>query len=913
MAIIFIDNKPYEVTSGKNMLEVCLTLGFDLPYFCWHPALGSIGACRQCAVKVYKDADDKKGRLIMSCMEPVTDKQRISIIDLEAKEFREHVIEWLMTNHPHDCAVCDEGGSCHLQDMTVMTGHNYRQFKYKKRTYKNQYLGPFVNHEMNRCIQCYRCVRFYKDTAGGNDLDAFGSRNKVYFGRAEDGVLESEFSGNLTEICPTGVFTDKTLKEHYTRKWDLTMAPSVCHHCSLGCNTIAGERYGELRVIMNRYHGEVNGYFICDRGRYGYQHVTAPDRIRRPRLAGKDVNRQQALEEVARLCAPGSKVIGIGSPRASLQSNFALKTLVGKDNFYHGVSDEEHRLTELAIRIMKDGSVEAATIKDVEHADAVLVLGEDLTNTAPRLALAVRQAGKQSFLPSINRMGVPSWNDAAVREIIQDKTGAVFVATLETTKLDDIASETYRGAPDDLARFGQAIAHLMEETVPEVQGLSSETRSAVERIAVALLRADRPVIISGTSSANQSIMKAAANIAWALHKKNAHTRLAYTFSECNSLGLALMGGRRLDSAFDAVRNGHADTVIIMENDLYRHSRKDVADKVLSQCKQVIVFDCLPNETVQKASIVIPAGTFAESDGTLVNNEGRAQRFFQVFESGNDIQESWRSILNIGDFVSHPKLMKWKNFEELTSALAEEEPMLSGVDQVSPPANFRVAGQRIPREPHRYSGRTSMQANINVSEPKPAEDNDSGLSYTMEGYRGIPPSSMIPFFWSPGWNSVQSVNKYQQEVGGPLTGGDPGLRMVHASIASAKFFTDIPEAFKPMSGRLWIVPVHHIFGSDELSARSAVLQERIPQPYLLISEASRVELDIRENELLSFEIAGRTHSLPLRFSNVLQKGIAALPIGLAGIPYVDLPAWALVKEHHTAKEWVTVNSNTKTNH
>lgn len=911
MATIFIDNKAYEVPTGRNMLETCLTLGFDLPYFCWHPALGSVGACRQCAVKVYKDADDKKGRLIMSCMEPVADKQRISIADPEAKEFRGHVIEWLMTNHPHDCAVCDEGGSCHLQDMTVMTGHNYRRFQYKKRTHQNQYLGPFINHEMNRCIQCYRCVRFYKDTAGGKDLDVFASRGNVYFGRSEEGVLENEFSGNLTEVCPTGVFTDKTLKEHYTRKWDLTMAPSVCHHCSLGCNTIAGERYGELRVIMNRYHGEVNGYFICDRGRYGYQHVGAPDRIRKARVGAQETDRQQALNEVARLCAPGSKVIGIGSPRASLQSNFALKTLVGKDNFYHGVSDEEHRLTEFAIRILKDGSVEAATIKDVEHSDAVLVLGEDLTNTAPRLALAVRQAGKQTFLPSINKIGVPSWNDAAVREVIQDKTGAIFIATLEPTKLDDCASAVYRAAPDDLGRFGQAIAHLMEESVPEVQGLGSGTLDMVEQIAVALLRADRPVIISGTSLANQSVMKAAANIAWALHKKNSHARLAFTFSECNSMGLALMGGRRLDSAFDAVRNGHADTVIIMENDMYRHSRKELADKILSQCKHVIVFDCLQNATVQKATVVVPAGTFAESDGTMVNNEGRAQRFFQVFEPGNDIQESWRSILNIGDLCSHPKLMKWKNFEELTKALSEEEPLLVGVDKVSPPADFRIAGQRVPREPHRYSGRTAMQANIQVSEPKPPEDHDSALSYTMEGYHGVPPSSMIPFFWSPGWNSVQSVNKYQQEVGGPLSGGDPGIRLIHSSTDSPRFFTDIPEAFKPMAGRLWLLPAHHIFGSEELSAHSAVLQERIPKAYLLISEASRVEMDIREGEFLSFEVAGRTYSLPLQFSVTLPKGIAVLPEGLDGIPYVDLPSWALVKEHRMA-EAVSVNGNSKNN-
>ena len=149
----------------------------------------------------------------MSCMTPAAEGTRISIDDPEAAEFRAGIIEGLMLNHPHDCPVCDEGGECHLQDMTVMTGHDYRRYEFDKRTFRNQNLGPLVNHEMNRCIQCYRCVRYYRDYAGGDDLNAFASRNTVFFGRHEDGVLENEFSGNLVEVCPTGVFTDKTLKQ----------------------------------------------------------------------------------------------------------------------------------------------------------------------------------------------------------------------------------------------------------------------------------------------------------------------------------------------------------------------------------------------------------------------------------------------------------------------------------------------------------------------------------------------------------------------------------------------------------------------------------------------------------------------------------------------------------------------------
>ena len=167
MATVYVDKQPYEMNPKQNLLHGCLSLGMNLPYFCWHPALGSVGACRQCAVKQFKDEADTHGKIVMACMTPAAEGTRISIQDPEAAEFRAAIIEGLMLNHPHDCPVCDEGGECHLQDMTVMTGHDYRRYTFEKRTFRNQYLGPFVNHEMNRCIQCYRCVRFYREYAGG--------------------------------------------------------------------------------------------------------------------------------------------------------------------------------------------------------------------------------------------------------------------------------------------------------------------------------------------------------------------------------------------------------------------------------------------------------------------------------------------------------------------------------------------------------------------------------------------------------------------------------------------------------------------------------------------------------------------------------------------------------------------------
>src|SRR5690606_9028545 len=170
MPTIFIDGRPVEIQGNEHLLEALIEQGLNVPYFCWHPALGSVGACRQCAVTQYKDEHDTQGRIVMSCMTPAVEGMRIAIDDPASKAFRASVIEWMMTNHPHDCPVCDEGGECHLQDMTLMTGHAYRRFRFNKRTYTNQDLGPLVNHEMNRCIQCYRCVRYYRDFAGGTDL-----------------------------------------------------------------------------------------------------------------------------------------------------------------------------------------------------------------------------------------------------------------------------------------------------------------------------------------------------------------------------------------------------------------------------------------------------------------------------------------------------------------------------------------------------------------------------------------------------------------------------------------------------------------------------------------------------------------------------------------------------------------------
>jgi NADH-quinone oxidoreductase subunit G len=470
----------------------------------------------------------------------------------------------------------------------------------------------------------------------------------------------------------------------------------------------------------------------------------------------------------------------------------------------------------------------------------------------------------------------------------------LFTATVHATKLDEIATRANYATPQDVARLGFAVAHFLDNACKAPNEVSAKEQELAKAIADALSAAQRPIIISGTSCGSPEVIQAAANIAWVLNKKNKNAGIVLTLPECNSLGLALMKGKKLESAFEAVRNDKANTVFILENDLYRIGKEEKVNEFL-RSTNVVVLDHTHHATAKKATLTIPAGTFAESDGVIVSNEGRAQRFFQVYEATDVIQESWRWLINIGKACGNKTLSQWQNFDDITNAIALEETLLKNIDRVAPTIDNRINGQRVPREPHRYSGRTAMLANINVSEPKPHEDPDSSLSYTMEGYSGMPPSTMIPFFWSPGWNSIQAINKYQKEVGKALRGGDPGIRLFEPSTnGNAKYFNTVPEKFIPSPSQLLVVPLHHIFGSEQLSSHAAGVAKRIPEPYVVLCEEDASALKVEAGQSFSFEIDGQAYQLHVRISKGLPKGTLGLPYGLSKLPFVQLPAIAKIK-------------------
>ena len=868
MARVNIDGKDYDLPAGQNLLHACLSKRLDLPYFCWHPAMGSVGSCRLCAIIDYADEADQRGRLQMACTMPVRDGMRISIEATFAADFRKQVIEWLMQNHPHDCPVCEEGGECHLQDMTVMTGHSMRRYAGLKRTWQNQYLGPFVGHEMNRCITCYRCVRYYRDYAGGTDLDAFGSRSRMFFGRQEDGVLESEFAGNLVEVCPTGVFTDKPFSQAYSRKWDLQSAPSVCPNCAVGCNTFPAERYGQLKRIHNRYHGQLNGYFLCDRGRYGSHFVNHEKRIRHAGVRGSDgvfeaLGRDAVLEAV--VARSDAELIGIGSPRASLEANFALQQLVGADNFCPGLGEAEAAAVRAALDAYRGGGFRIPSLAEIEQADAVLVLGQDIANTAPRIALAVRQATRAATFDMAETAGIPEWQDAGVRGHGQSARSPLFIASVASTRIDELATRTSHGAPAQLARLGFDIADAIANAG------SGGTDDFAPATAQALAGAERPLVIAGTEACEPAIIEAATRIAHALKEQGRDVALALAPMEANSYGVAMLdGGLTLAAAVQRMQDGARG--LVLENDLHR--RLPAAQIELGNA---VVLDALETPTAEAAAIVLPAATYAEQTGTFVNYEARAQRFYQVFEPTEETAPSWRWIAAIGRLLGRDA--DWEHIDDLTAACATGE--FAPLAELAPGADFRVrANAKIPRQPHRYSGRTAMRAHINIHEPKAAVDEETPLAYSMEGENvGDQPGAVVPYVWSPGWNSNQSVFKFQQEVGGPLAGGDPGVCLLTGGERASKPAAATAPQEAASNGAYVAARVYHVFGSDELSGASAPILERTPAPFVLLNSADANQLQVAEGGGVVIDELGM--SAEVRLDDAVQRGVVGIAQGLPG--------------------------------
>lgn len=852
---IHLDGTAFEVDAGSNLLEALLKLKIDMPYFCWHPSLGSAGSCRQCAVLQYQNAEDTRGRLVMSCMTPVSEGMIVSMETERAVDFRATAIEAIMTNHPHDCPVCEEGGDCHLQDMTLMSGHINRQYPGTKRTHLNQYLGPLLNHEMNRCIGCYRCVRFYRDHCGGDDLNVFASRNRIYFGRVEPGVLQNEFSGNLAEVCPTGVFTDKTFSEHYTRKWDLQTAPSVCTNCSVGCNTYSAERDGMLRRITNRYNPQVNDHFLCDRGRFGYEYVNHSERLEKAWLRNDAEQKvdvltiKQAQSQLTQWFSDGDTV-AVGSARSSIENNAALLKLASSKHFYSPLSNAQNEQLQLLLNVYQHSDLSVLSLKQIEACDATLLVGDDPTHNAPRVALSIRQMTRNAGIAKAAKLGIKDWQDEAVRNIAQDLRSPLHIVSTHKGRLNDVAKQNCHLAPN------RQLALLLE-----VESLlnNADDKDIASKEAVSIFEdlqsAENPAII--TSVGDAQTLKVCLRIAQKLNKGGFYC----TTGQANALGLAALCQLSFDDLLTRLKDKPPSTLIVMETDLYRYTSDKLLDELLNQVEHIVVLEQHLTRTAQMADLVLPAASAFEAHGCWLNAEGRVQKSYSVMPNIESRQPSSVWLQTLTGMHDCNQVLSW-----LTQSNELFNPLDKYISQFS--GDFPIA-----RMPLRASSRTAIKADIDVKEYPPAKDSDSQMTFSQEGvpsFRQQTLDSQSPptGIWQPKWNSGQGINKSLDDE------TDIGIRLFdHTSPAEVDLNG---QTALVSSDGVKICAKANIYADDELASYSSSLQQLQDKAAALMSTEQANALGISTGQSVTVKDKLSSFELPCVIDDSVAQGVVLIP-------------------------------------
>lgn len=394
LVTLTVDGVEVSVPKGTQVIEAAFTAGADVPYFCYHPRLESVGACRMCLANVeLEQFGMRRAALMTTCNLQVQQGMVVKTDTPDVKKAQNGVLEFLLANHPLDCPICDRGGECPLQNMTVAYGPPTSRFIELKRHYvKALPISDNVVLDRERCITCMRCTRFADEIAGDGKIDLINRGSSSEIGPLAGKTFDSNFSGNTIEICPVGALTSRQFR-FKGRPWELKSADSVCSNCGNGCNISIGHRLGEIVRINGRTNEAVNEEWTCDKGKFGHGYVNSKERLTKPLLKNMSGHFVEiSWDEAMRILAERMKGIkashgeqslaAIGSTRATLEDNFLLVKLFKE---ILGTANVDHRLGNYPLWPMQ------TSIEELEHAKTIISVGMDLPNDQPIVYLRVHK------------------------------------------------------------------------------------------------------------------------------------------------------------------------------------------------------------------------------------------------------------------------------------------------------------------------------------------------------------------------------------------------------------------------------------------------------------------------------------------------------------------------------------------
>ncbi|HLF69470.1 MAG TPA: 2Fe-2S iron-sulfur cluster-binding protein, partial [Actinomycetota bacterium] len=379
-----IDDQVIDTLPGRMLIDVAEEHGVFVPRFCYHPGLESVAACRMCLVEI----EGGKRPLEPACATQIAQGMVVHTKSETAEAAQKAVLEMLLINHPLDCPICDRGGECPLQDQTMAFGPGTSRYMEEKRHFKKPLpISDLVLLDRERCVLCWRCVRFCDEVSGDRFIDLMDRGSHTQINIAEEKPFDSYFSGNTIQICPVGALTSSSYR-FLSRPWDLKKSSTVCSHCSVGCPISLEHRDGEVLRAQALPNEEVNSFWNCDKGRFGHRYVSHPERLRSPSVRQpsgmKPASWTVALDRIANTlknisASSGPQAIGlIGGSRATNEDLYAAATFfretIGTNNLDFRTFDADFPYEHLAVAGFAGST---ASLNDLDDAGVILWVGPD--------------------------------------------------------------------------------------------------------------------------------------------------------------------------------------------------------------------------------------------------------------------------------------------------------------------------------------------------------------------------------------------------------------------------------------------------------------------------------------------------------------------------------------------------------
>ncbi|TMB76046.1 MAG: NADH-quinone oxidoreductase subunit NuoG, partial [Chloroflexi bacterium] len=648
-----IDDIPVAVPPGTLVWAAAREAGIEVPIYCYHPKMPPLGACRMCFVEIEKMPKPPQ----TACTTPVSEGMIVHTKTEKVLKARRGTLEFLLINHPLDCPICDKGGECDLQDFTLRHGPGGTRFDQPKRHYQKPIpVSDRVMLDRERCILCQRCTRFSSEISMDNGLVMISRGYKMEVGTAPDHAFDSIFSGNTVEICPVGALT-ATAYRFKARPWELKHIPSVCNNCSVGCNVRVDVRVDKIMRNMSRQNDAIDDGWLCDRGRWGFEYVNSPQRLRTPMIRRDGQLVAAAWEQAFYIIAlrlgeitkkyGASAIGGIGSTRTTNEDAYLfqklLRQVIGTPHVDH------HHGNFPGPRDSMTGKPWMMTnsIAEIEQASHIVLIAADPYQRQPILDLRIKKAMKGGAKIYVVNANETELDRFAMQKITLPQQGAGAAAKI---LLSTVVRQEEMKAPDEALRAKllqeDALIRGHEETLgSEVTAQLRELAHEIAEVRGAIILYDEMATLEAGCEDLAADLQALAVVTGNIDRPGAG--VGPLFEDANSLGArdmgllpdALPGYNPAEDAgmtyAEMLSRPQLKALYVMGANPARH-----VEKLPDSLKLLIVQDIMLTETAQQADIVLPAVTFAEKDGSMTNIDHHVQAIRQALRPLPGAKADW---------------------------------------------------------------------------------------------------------------------------------------------------------------------------------------------------------------------------------------------------------------------------------